>query len=139
MDVIIEEKNNNTFVKWKTIGGVLDFRFIMGEQSPQETLSKFNIYIGLSAIPPFWSLGFHQCRYGYQNSSVLKEVIAKYKKNDLPLDTIWTDIDYMLDYEDFTIDETRFPLKDMKFITDSYNYIPIIDAGIKVNNGTAYT
>jgi len=27
----------------------------------------------------------------------------------------------------------------MKNITDRYNYIPIIDAGIKVNEGPAYT
>lgn len=44
----------------------------------------------------------------------------------------------MIDYEDFTIDETRFPLDRMRNITNNYRYIPIIDAGIKVNNGTAY-
>ena len=44
----------------------------------------------------------------------------------------------MVDYEDFTIDESRFPLDQMKEITNNYHYIPIIDAGIKVNDGTAY-
>lgn len=43
----------------------------------------------------------------------------------------------MVNYEDFTIDETRFPLDKMKNITDRYKYIPIIDAGIK-NSGSAY-
>lgn len=48
------------------------------------------------------------------------------------MDTIWTDIDYMLDFEDFTIDEQNFPLSDMKKIQENYRYIPIIDAGIKI-------
>lgn len=45
----------------------------------------------------------------------------------------------MVDYEDFTIDERRFPLNEMKEILTKYKYIPIIDAGIKVNDGYAYT
>jgi alpha-glucosidase (family GH31 glycosyl hydrolase) len=44
----------------------------------------------------------------------------------------------MIDYEDFTIDESRFSLSQMNAILQKYHYIPIIDAGIKVNNGTAY-
>lgn len=89
-------------------------------------------------MPPFWSLGFHQCRWGYKNVSYLEDVIKGYESNNLPFDTIWSDIDYMIDYEDFTIDTSRFPLDRMANITAKYHYIPIIDAGIKVNNGTAY-
>lgn len=40
----------------------------------------------------------HQCRWGYKNSSMLKDVIKGYENNDIPLDTIWSDIDYMVDY-----------------------------------------
>ena len=43
----------------------------------------------------------------------------------------------MVNYEDFTIDESRFPLDKMRAITDKYRYIPIIDAGIKTV-GSAY-
>lgn len=43
----------------------------------------------------------------------------------------------MKDFEDFTIDEGRFPLSDMAKIQEKYRYIPIIDAGIKLN-GSAY-
>ena len=60
--------------------------------------------MGRSAIPPFWSFGFHQCRWGYKDVSYLEKVLSNFEKNDLPLDTIWSDIDYMVDYEDFTID-----------------------------------
>lgn len=121
-----------------TIGGVLDFVVMIGGHDPSALLKKFQTYIGKSIIPPFWSFGFHQSRYGYQRVSDLERVIQGYESNDIPLDTIWTDIDYMIDYEDFTIDESRFPLDRMKKITDKYHYVPIIDAGIKVNDGKAY-
>lgn len=29
---------------------------------------------------------------------MLKDVIKGYENNDIPLDTIWSDIDYMVDY-----------------------------------------
>lgn len=54
------------------------------------------------------------------------------------MDCIWSDIDYMANYEDFTIDEKRFPLSRLQDITDVYHFIPIIDAGIKTGNGSAY-
>jgi alpha-glucosidase (family GH31 glycosyl hydrolase) len=57
--------------------------------------------------------------------------------NNLPLDTLWSDIDYMIDYEDFTIDENRFPLNRLKTILSKYHWIPIIDAGIKIG-GASY-
>jgi alpha-glucosidase (family GH31 glycosyl hydrolase) len=137
LDIIKSTKDNKHYLTNKVIGGILDFRFFLGEQSPEGTLEKMNLYMGRSIVPPFWSFGFHQCRWGYKNVDALENVLQNYEKNDLPLDSIWSDIDYMIDYEDFTIDETRFPLDRMKAITDKYRYIPIIDAGIK-NTGPAY-
>jgi alpha-glucosidase (family GH31 glycosyl hydrolase) len=68
---------------------------------------------------------------------MLLDVLNNYEKNGIPLDTIWSDIDYMKDFEDFTIDEDRFPRSDMAKIKNKYRYIPIVDAGIKID-GFAY-
>lgn len=55
------------------------------------------------------------------------------------MDTIWSDIDYMHGFEDFTINEVDFPLDRLANIIKEVNYVPILDIGIKVNkNGTAY-
>jgi hypothetical protein len=35
------------------------------------------------------------CRWGYQNISVLEEVVANYTAMDLPLEVVWSDIEYM--------------------------------------------
>ena len=114
LDVIVEEDSSDNYVlTYKTIGGIIDFRFFMGELNPEAVVEKLHGYMGTSAIPPFWSLGFHQCRWGYKDIEALETVLTNFQKNDIPLDTIWSDIDYMKDFETFTIDEEKFPLDRM--------------------------
>jgi alpha-glucosidase len=64
---------------------------------------------------------------------MLREIYDNYKKYKIPLDTLWSDIDYMENYKDFTFDPTNFAGLP-KLIEDLHNddkhYIPIIDAGI---------
>ena len=80
LDVIVEDgKEDNYKLTYKTIGGIIDFRFFLGELNPEAVVNKFHNYLGRSAIPPFWSLGFHQCRWGYENISVLENVLNSYQ------------------------------------------------------------
>ena len=44
---------------------------------------------------PYWSLGFHNCKWGYANLEEVREVVANYSLAGLPLDTQWMDIDHM--------------------------------------------
>jgi alpha-glucosidase (family GH31 glycosyl hydrolase) len=75
MDVFKETTGSKHYLVYKVIGGIFDFRFFLSEQSPEATVEKFNFYSGQAPIPPFWSLGFHQSRWGYQNISFLTDVI----------------------------------------------------------------
>lgn len=99
---------------------------------------QFRKMIGQSYIPPRWGFGFQQSRWGYRNEKDVRQVVQKYKEANIPLDSICLDIDYMEEYEDFTIDTEKFP--DLKGLCDDLKkdgirLIPIIDAGVKVKKG----
>lgn len=64
--------------------------------------------VGRPVMPPYWSLGFHLCRYGYNSIDNMKMVRARMDSNQIPQDTQWNDIDYMDRHLDFTIDPKNF-------------------------------
>ena len=49
-------------VRFSIIGGVLDFFIFMGP-TPAAVLEQLTRVVGRPAMPPYWSLGFHQCKY----------------------------------------------------------------------------
>ena len=98
----------------------------------------FRQMIGRSYIPPKWAFGYGQSRWGYRNEADVREVAAKYKEDGIPLDAIYMDIDYMERYEDFTVSAEKFPdlpglAADMK--KEGIHLVPIIDAGVKIEEG----
>lgn len=138
-EVLIEEES----LVWRSLGGVIDLYFFSGP-TPKDVIKQYVHEIGLPAFQPYWSLGFHQCRWGYETIEDLQEVVENFKKNDIPLETIWSDIDYMDSYKDFTNDPYRYPLdKFQKFLDDLHDndqhYVPIVDAAIYVPNPTNET
>ncbi|KAI0859720.1 glycoside hydrolase family 31 protein [Xylaria cubensis] len=124
-------------IAWRALGGGIDLYFYEGPTQDQVTKSYQKSAIGLPAMHQYWTFGFHQCRWGYQNWSVVQDVVDNFAKNEIPLETIWNDIDYMNAYRDFENDPVRYPYdKGVEFLDalheNNQHYIPIIDAGIYV-------
>ncbi|XP_060214863.1 alpha-xylosidase 1-like isoform X2 [Lycium barbarum] len=122
---------------YKVIGGVLDFYFFSGP-TPLAVVDQYTQFIGRPAPMPYWSLGFHQCRWGYHNLSVIEDVIANYKKAKIPLDVIWNDDDHMDGKKDFTLNPVNYPGPKLrafleKIHAEGMHYIVINDPGIGVN------
>lgn len=80
-------------------------------------------------------LKFHQCRYGYQDVFEVAEVVYNYSRARIPLETMWTDIDYMHRRRTFTLDSERYPIESMRELVDhlhekDQHYIVMVDPAI---------
>lgn len=125
-------------VTWRTLGGSIDLYIFSGPSQPEVT-SQYLDVVGLPALQQYHTFGFHQCRWGYANWSVLEDVVDNYAKFGIPLEHIWTDIDYMNQYRDFDNDPIRFNYATgQEFLSrlhaNGQYYIPIIDSAIYVPN-----
>ncbi|KAF9157282.1 hypothetical protein DFQ26_008903 [Actinomortierella ambigua] len=135
MDVIMTPGK----LTYKVLGGVLDFTIFLGP-SPAEVIREYTEVIGRPHMPPAWSLGWHQSRYGYKDIDQVEEVVRRYRQENLPLDSIWIDIDYMDKWYDFTYDPVKFPKQRMKAFADNlhtrHQYLSlIVDPGIPIIPG----
>lgn len=135
----IEVALNPASLTFRVLGGVLDLYFFLGP-TPEEVLSQYQEVIGRPAMPPYWALGFHQCRWGYHSVGELREVVAGYSQAAIPLEVIWSDIDWMDRYRNFVPDPVNYPPGEMAaFLTSLYaagqHWVPIVDAGIPQQPG----
>ena len=106
--------------------------------SPLEIVKEFRRLIGKSYIAPYWAFGFQQSRWSYYTSKDVRGIIDSYHENDMPIDAVYLDIDYMDSFKDFTVSDERFPDFEqlVKYAASNHvHLVPIIDAGVKCEEG----
>ncbi|XP_060910669.1 lysosomal alpha-glucosidase [Labrus mixtus] len=117
---------------WRTIGGILDFYLFLGPD-PAAVIEQYIEVIGFPAMPIYWALGYHLCRWGYNTSDSTWEVVKRLRNYGIPQDVQWNDIDYMDNSMDFTFDSTKFAtlpdlVKDLH--AHDQRYVMMLDPGI---------
>lgn len=129
-------------LKFMVVGGILELKFFFGGSDPRTVIDKYHRYVNGWTLHPFWSSGWHQSRWGYKSSKELREVVANYSANDLPLDIMWSDLDYMNNRKDFTLDPNNYIADDFIQMTNKSDalgveWVPIVDPGIAVDSDCA--
>ena len=111
--------------------------YVIDGDTPYDIVKQFRGMIGHSYIPPKFAFGFGQSRWGYKTKEDFEKVAQGYRENHIPLDMIYMDIDYMDSYKDFTLnDEFKdFPAFVREMKDQHIRLVPIIDAGVKVEDG----
>ena len=112
--------------------------YVIDGESVMDIVHQFRGMIGRSYIPPKWAFGYGQSRWGYRCEEDIREVERRYREAGIPLDSIYLDIDYMERFKDFTLNHEAFPefpefVKEMK--EKHIHLVPIIDAGVKIEEG----
>ncbi|KAI8629984.1 glycoside hydrolase family 31 protein [Xylariaceae sp. FL1651] len=135
MDIMINNTpESGQYLEYNTLGGVLDFYFVSGP-SLTDVARQYAEIVGLPTMMPYWGHGFHNCRYGYQDAYEVAEVVYNYSQANIPLETMWTDIDYMYRRRVFTLDPDRFSLTMMRGLVDylhshDQHYIMMVDPDV---------
>ncbi|KAL4932677.1 glycoside hydrolase family 31 protein [Aspergillus undulatus] len=138
---------------WRTIGGSIDLTFYSGPTVADVTKQYQTSTVGLPALQKYDTLGFHQCRWGYNNWSDFADVLENFEKFEIPLEYLWyvifpfgyisdnirADIDYMHGYRDFDNDQHRFSYEDTETFLDNLHaggrkFVPIVDAALYIPN-----
>ncbi|KAL3207319.1 hypothetical protein MRX96_052700 [Rhipicephalus microplus] len=94
-------------VTFRALGGVFDF-FVFVGPTPSKVVQQYQRVVGFPAMPPYWSLGFHLCRYGYESLNNTRAVMQNNMLDGIPLDAQWNDIDSMERRNGFTYDTEAF-------------------------------
>ncbi|XP_034349953.1 neutral alpha-glucosidase C isoform X1 [Arvicanthis niloticus] len=96
-----------TDVHWMSESGIIDV-FLLTGPTPADVFKQYSYITGTQAMPPLFSLGYHQCRWNYEDEQDVKAVDAGFDEHDIPYDVMWLDIEHTEDKKYFTWDKKRF-------------------------------
>ncbi len=139
---------SRVFVEWQRT----DARLILGSEGGEpnlwiiygptlrEVTHKLQKLVGPTPLPPLWSLGYHQSRWGYGGHDDLLALDEKFEECGIPCDGLWLDLDYMRGYRIFETSNEMFPdgvpatakALEARF---SRRIVPILDPGVKREAG----
>lgn len=87
------DKDASVKTHWISENGVLDLVFFVGD-TPALINQKYGMLAGNVELPQEFALGYHQCRWNYNDEDDVLDVNANMDAHRIPYDTIWLDIEY---------------------------------------------
>ncbi len=88
--------------------GPIDYYLIAGPTTA-DVVRRYTALTGKAPLTPQWALGYQQSRYSYMSADELRAVAARLRKERVPTDVLWLDIDFQDRNRPFTVNTTTFP------------------------------
>jgi alpha-glucosidase len=130
-------KASEAYYSYEAEDGNLDYYFL-GGKTLAGVIWNYTYLTGTTPLPQLWTLGYQQCRWGYENEHDIREVALKYRELEIPCESVQYDIDYMQQYKVFTWDEENYGKKGDLFRElgeKGFKPVVIIDPGTKLEPG----
>ncbi|KFB48949.1 AGAP000862-PA-like protein [Anopheles sinensis] len=117
--------------------GIMDVFVLLGP-APTDAFRQYTDLTGHGPLPQLYAMAYHQCRWNYNDERDVEMVSAKFDEHDIPMDTMWLDIEYTDGKRYFTWDHHKFshPVEMIRNLTDLGRHLTIIiDPHIKRDGG----
>ncbi|XP_054256929.1 neutral alpha-glucosidase AB-like [Macrosteles quadrilineatus] len=100
-------KDPQVDVHFMSESGIVDVFFMTGPR-PHDVFRQYSALTGTAPLPPYFALGYHQCRWNYNDQEDVDMVNRGFDHYDLPMDVIWLDIEHTDNKKYFTWDNYKF-------------------------------
>jgi alpha-glucosidase len=133
-------KESQQFFSFGADGGEINYYYFAGPD-PKQIISAYTALTGRAPLPPYWTLGYQQCRFSYYPEARVREIAKLLRDKKIPADVIYLDIDYQQDYAPFTVNRQYFPhfeqmIADLR--AQGIRTVAITDLHIKKNPDHGY-
>lgn len=106
--VDIKYDGDDTKSHWMSESGIIDVVLFFG-QEPSDITNKYTALTGRPTLPLLSSIGYHQCRWNYNDEQDVLKVDSEMDRAHIPYDFIWLDLEYTDDKKFFTWKPDSFP------------------------------
>jgi len=132
----IHKVEESTKAYWLSERGNLECYIFISHSNALHFRSLANVF-GHCAMPQYFSLGYHQCRWSYKDQEDVLHVNDKFNEHEIPCDSITLDIDHTDECRYFTWNDQLFPdplAMQQILANDKRQLVTIADPHIKVDD-----
>jgi oligosaccharide 4-alpha-D-glucosyltransferase len=84
-------KTDPGVLSFEAVGGRTSYLVIAGDDFPG-LIRNFTEVTGRQPLPPRWAFGNFASRFGYRSEKEVRDVVRRFRRHDIPLDTVVIDI-----------------------------------------------
>lgn len=131
----IKYQDNKTKTHWMSESGIIDI-ILFFQDTPKRITQSYTNLTGKPMLPLLSSIGYHQCRWNYNDEKDVLTVNSEMDKARIPYDFIWLDLEYTHDKKYFTWKPSAFsnPQRMMSTLAQlGRNLVTLIDPHLKTD------